>query len=361
MSGIEKDQKTEEPTSKKIGEATTKGEVITSQEVNHWSMLAASALVIAVFGDFMAGAIRSRLAGIIASSHEIALDPESLRALVWGLLESLGLALAAPFAILIAAAVASNVGQHGWIWALQKLQPKFTSFNPVSGVKNKFSLNTLTEFGKDMVKLAVLGTAVVVLLWPERARLLDLVGANLSDLLPLVRIMVLKVLATVLVILALMAIADYAYQSYDYRKRLRMTKQEVKDERKQQDGDPEIKRRLHRIRVTRLRQIIMKAVAEADVVITNPTHFAVALKYNAEAMAAPRVVAKGRDLVALRIREIAEEHEVPVIENPPLARALHDSAEVDQEIPVEHYKAVAEVIGYVMRLKGGLRSARARA
>jgi flagellar biosynthetic protein FlhB len=358
MADTDKDQKTEDPTGKRIGEAADRGQVITSQEVNHWSMLAASALIILVFGDFVAGAIRDRLAGHLSSVHEIALDPASLRALALGLVESLGFTLAAPLAILIAAAVASNVAQHGWVWAVQKLKPKFNSFNPINGLKQKFSLNTLTEFGKDLVKLSVLGTALVLLLWPERARLLDLVGANLPDLLPVVRFLVLKVLLTVLAILALLALADYAYQRYDYRKRLRMTKQEVKDERKQQDGDPEIKKRLHRIRVTRLRQIIMKAVPEADVVVTNPTHFAVALQYKAEHMVAPRVVAKGRDLVALKIREIAEAHDVPVVENPPLARALHDSAEVDQEIPVEHYKAVAEVIGYVMRLKGGLRSAR---
>ena len=358
MAEIDKDQKTEDPTGKRIGEATNRGEVITSQEVNHWSMLAATALIILVFGDFVAGALRARLAGHLSSIHEITLDPASVQALALGLVESLGFTLAAPMAILIAAAVASNVAQHGWVWAIEKLQPKFGGFNPISGLKKKFSLNTLTEFAKDLVKLSVLGTAVVGLLWPERARLLDLVGANPSELLTLARFLILKVLLTVLVILAAMALADYAYQRYDHHKRLRMTKQEVKDERKQQDGDPEIKRRLHRIRVTRLRQIIMKAVPEADVVVTNPTHFAVALKYKSELMAAPRVVAKGRDLVALKIREVAEAHDVPVVENPALARALHDSAEVDQEIPVEHYKAVAEVIGYVMRVKGGLRSAR---
>ncbi len=358
MAEIDKDQKTEDPTDKRISEAADRGQVITSQEVNHWSMLAATALIIMVFGDYVAGALRSRLAAHLSSVHEIALDPASVQALALGLVESLGFAFAAPMAVLIAAAVASNVIQHGWVWAIQKLKPKFGGFNPISGVKKKFSLNTLTEFGKDLAKLSILGSAVVVLLWPERARLLDLVGANILDLLPLARFMILKVLLTVLAILAMMALADFAYQRYDHQKQLRMTKQEVKDERKQQDGDPEIKKRLHRIRVTRLRQIIMKAVPEADVVVTNPTHFAVALQYKAELMAAPRVVAKGRDLVAIKIREIAEEHDVPVVENPPLARALHDSAEVDQEIPVEHYKAVAEVIGYVMRLKGGLRSAR---
>ena len=128
MADIDKDQKTEEPTGKKIGEAKNKGEVVTSQEVNHWSMLAASALVIAVFGDYVASAVRSKLGGIIASSHEIGLDPASLRALVWGLIESLGLALAVPFIILIVAAVASNICQHGWVWALQKIQPKFSGF-----------------------------------------------------------------------------------------------------------------------------------------------------------------------------------------------------------------------------------------
>jgi flagellar biosynthetic protein FlhB len=175
---------------------------------------------------------------------------------------------------------------------------------------------------------------------------------------PLVKALALKVFMAVILIMSLLALGDYSYQRFDYRKQKRMTKEEVKDERKQSEGDPKIKQKLHSIRVNRMRQRMMAAVPEADVVITNPTHYAVALQYVPEIMDAPKVLAKGRDLVALRIRELAEENEIPLVENPPLARALHDSAEVNQDIPVEHYKAVAEVIGYVMRLRGSLRSAR---
>ena len=358
MADVDKDQKTEEPTGKRLGEASSRGEVVKSQEVNHWFMITAGALVIAIFANHVADSIRVGLAQFLASPHDMATDALSLRAMFWNLGEYLAAFLVAPLAILMTAAVAANLVQHRWLWTLEKLKPKLSAISPIKGVKRKVSLSVLLDFLKDLTKLFVLGLVVLALIWPERERLLDLSGSNVTELLPLVKMLTLRILIAVIVIVGIMAVADYFYQRYDHRKRLRMTKQEVKDERKQMEGDPEIKRKLHAIRVSRLRQRMMAAVPEADVVITNPTHFAVALRYQAKLMAAPKVVAKGRDLVALRIREIAEDNDVPIVENPPLARALHDSAEVDQEIPIEHYKAVAEVIGYVMRAGGGLRSSR---
>jgi flagellar biosynthetic protein FlhB len=149
-----------------------------------------------------------------------------------------------------------------------------------------------------------------------------------------------------------LAAADYIYQNWSHREKLKMSKQEVKDEHKEQDGDPKVKGRIRSLRIERHRQRMMLAVSKANVIITNPTHFAVALKYDMEAMAAPVVVGKGVDYLAKRMRQVAEIHEVPIVENPPLARALYAAVEIDQEIPQEHYKAVAEVIGFVMRLKG---------
>jgi flagellar biosynthetic protein FlhB len=158
----------------------------------------------------------------------------------------------------------------------------------------------------------------------------------------------------VLLIVTVMAAADYVYQRWSFLQQMRMTKQEVKDEHKQTEGDPMIKSRLRSLRMQRARQRMMAAVPKASVVITNPTHYAVALKYDMDAMGAPILVAKGADLIALRIRELADENEVPIVENPPLARALFATVELDQEVPPEHYKAVAEVISYVMKLKGSL-------
>jgi flagellar biosynthetic protein FlhB len=358
MADVDKDSKTEEPTSKKLGEAQGKGEVAKSQEVNHWFMISAAALVVAVFGNYVAGGIRERLRVFLAAPHDTELSMANLRAIFTTLGEDLVVLLLGPLAILVAAALASSLAQHPMIWAVSKLKPQLGAFNPIKGVKQKLSLSIVVEFAKDLAKFAVIGTVVVALLWPESKRLIELHTIGADQIMPLVKALALKVFIAVILIMSLLALGDYAYQRFDYRKQKRMTKEEVKDERKQSEGDPKIKQKLHSIRVNRMRQRMMAAVPEADVVITNPTHYAVALQYVPEIMDAPKVLAKGRDLVALRIRELAERNEIPLVENPPLARALHDSAEVNQDIPVEHYKAVAEVIGYVMRLRGGLRSAR---
>ncbi len=171
-------------------------------------------------------------------------------------------------------------------------------------------------------------------------------------------------LISVVSVITIVAAIDFAYQRQQHSQQLRMTKQEVKDEHKQTEGDPMVKQRLRSIRMERSRKRMMAAVPDADVVVTNPTHFSVALKYAQDTMAAPKVVAKGQDHLAKRIREVAKDNDVPIVENPPLARALHASVDIDEQIRVEHFQAVAEVIGYVMRLKGSMppgASARARA
>jgi flagellar biosynthetic protein FlhB len=166
------------------------------------------------------------------------------------------------------------------------------------------------------------------------------------------RTLFLKMMAAALVVLFVLAVADYLYQRYEFMKKMRMSKQELRDEQKQTEGDPQIKARLRQLREQRARQRMMQAVPEADVVITNPTHYAVALKYDIKKMDAPQMVAKGVDAIAQKIREVAGENKVPIVENPALARALYDSMEIEQTIPREHFKAVAEVISYVFKLKG---------
>ena len=201
---------------------------------------------------------------------------------------------------------------------------------------------------KGLVKLAIVGGIAIAIIWPI---LPSLAIAPLSPVpagLDLLHKTVLKVLLGVVAALTLMAAADVAYGRYEHIKKLRMTKEEVKDEHRQSEGDPHVKARLRAIRNERARQRMMQAVPHADVVITNPTHYAIALEYETDSMAAPRVVAKGVDLVAQRIREVASEHDVPLVENPPLARALHDGVEIGQEIKTEHYKAVAEIIAFIM-------------
>jgi flagellar biosynthesis protein FlhB len=213
-----------------------------------------------------------------------------------------------------------------------------------------FGREAISQFVKGLIKIAIVGAVASNVLWNERDRLEGLARMEASALLPAVLALSMKLLAGVLAIYAFLALGDAVYQRFSWMKRQRMSKTEIKDEWKQQEGNPEIKARLRQIRTARLKKRMMNAVPTATVVVTNPTHYAVALRYD-KGMAAPVCVAKGLDSLALRIRAVATEHGVAVVENPPLARALHATVQIDDEIPVEHYKAVAEVIGYVLRLR----------
>jgi len=199
-----------------------------------------------------------------------------------------------------------------------------------------------------------------MVIWPDRDMVLDMPSMEVQDVLAMVRLEAVKVVIAVLSVMTIVTLIDVLYQRYQHLKEMRMTKQQVKDEHKQSEGDPMIKGRLRQIRAERARKRMMAAVPEADVVITNPTHFAVALKYDQATMAAPKLLAKGVDNLAFKIREVAEENDIPIVENPPVARALHAAVDIDQEIPPEHYKAVAEIIGYVMNLKRRVSGARGR-
>ena len=266
----------------------------------------------------------------------------------------IGSILALPALLLIAAALAASLVQHGFLFAPERLKPDLKKISPIAGMKRLFSLRSVAEFLKGLLKIAIVGTVAVLLMLPVISELPSVPDKSVADNLGMIHALAVRMLAGVVAVLALIAGLDFMYQRFEHSKKLRMTKQEVKDEYKQTEGDPHVKARLRAIRIERARQRMMQAVPEADVVITNPTHYAVAIKYDVEEMPAPKVVAKGVDQLAERIRAVAEEHGVPIVENPPLARTLHAAVDLDEEIPAEHYRAVAEVIAYVMRLKGRL-------
>jgi flagellar biosynthetic protein FlhB len=263
-------------------------------------------------------------------------------------------AIAVPIAVLVFAAVAGNVIQHRLVWSTQPLKPQFSKISPLAGLKRQFSAQALVNFAKGLIKLAVIGSVMLALLWPQRYRLEGLVQTDLLGSLLVTRSLSLDVLGVVVAILFLVAAADYLFQYRQWYERQKMSVREMKEEFKQTEGDPMVKGKIRQLRQTRMRQRIIANVPKASVVITNPTHFAVALQYE-RGMNAPICVAKGQDALALKIREVAAEHSIPVVENPPLARALHATVEIDDEIPAEHYKAVAEVIGYVMKLRRAVR------
>jgi flagellar biosynthetic protein FlhB len=216
-------------------------------------------------------------------------------------------------------------------------------------------MNSVIEMSKSVAKLVVVGFVCYLVLKP-RIKDLDLLPSmELPAILAYLHQVLVHLMLAIALVMVVIAVADWFYQRFAYMKKLRMSKQEVKDENKQTEGDPAIKARLRGLRMARARNRMMAAIPKADVVVTNPTHYACALKYDGDTMNAPMLVAKGQNLIALRIREIAEENDVPIVENPPLARALYATVELDREILPDQYKAVAEVISYVMRLKGKLR------
>jgi flagellar biosynthetic protein FlhB len=342
-------ERSEDPTQKRLDEALERGDVAKSQEVNTWFVLACGTLILMMFSGSMSLGITTTLRGFIANSFAIRVDGNGFVGTIGKLGAEVIAAMAIPFLLLALAAAGGNVVQHRLVWSVEALKPKLSKISPAAGFKRLFSKQAMANFVKGLIKLGLIGTIMVTLLWPERFRLDTLVATDPIALLPLTLSLSLKVLGAVVAVLALIAAADYLFQYRQWFERQKMSLRELKDEFKQTEGDPAVKGKIRQIRQTRMRQRMMTAVPKASVVITNPTHFAVALQYERD-MTAPVCVAKGADLIARKIREIATEHGIPIVENPPLARALHGTVEIDQEIPAEHYQAVAEVIGYVMRL-----------
>ena len=347
-------ERSEDPTQKKLDEALERGDVAKSQEVNTWFVLAAATLILLSFSGSMSAGITKILGGLIGQAHNIPVDGRGLL----HTMQSLGLqtiaAIAVPFVLLVLAAIAGNMIQHRLVWSAEQLKPKLSKISPGAGFKRLFSKIAVANFVKGLIKLGLIGAVMTGLLWPKRDQLDVMVTMDPAAILALTRTLSLEMLGMVVAILAIVAAADYFFQYRQWFERQKMSVRELKEEFKQTEGDPAIKAKIRQLRQTRMRKRMMAAVPKASVIITNPTHYAIALQYE-RGMNAPVCLAKGIDTIALKIREVAAEHRIPVVENPPLARALHATVEIDEEVPPEHYKAVAEVIGYVMRLRGAVR------
>jgi flagellar biosynthetic protein FlhB len=347
--------KTEEPTPKRLQTAREKGQVTVSQEVKNWAMLLGAAFGLAVLAPGIMHGVTATAFKFVESPHAISLDVEDMQEALSGLLLDVGWAVAPIVGLMVVLAIAANVGQVGLLWAPTKIAPQLQKISLINGVGRLFSMRTVVEFLKGLAKLVAVAAVAFGLVFSAMNDIELISSFSLGQILDRIQLVAILLTAGTVAVMTVVAALDYAFQRRSFIKQMRMTKQEVRDEHKQAEGDPQIKARIRRLRMERAQKRMMAAVPEADVVITNPTHFAVALAYEMETMSAPRLVAKGADVLAQRIREIAEENQVPLVENPPLARALYASVELDQEIPPEHYQAVAQVIGYVMRLKGELR------
>jgi flagellar biosynthetic protein FlhB len=344
-------ERTEDPTQKRLDDALERGDVAKSQEVNTWFMIAGATLILSTFSGSI-GSIQTPLKNIIANSWMIRTDGPTLLMLAQNLEYTVFAAVGVPLLLLLLAAVAGNMLQHRLVWSGESLKPKFSKISPMEGAKRIFGKQALANFLKGLFKLAALGAVMTAILWPERHRLESMLRFDPSSLLGVIVSLTVHLMGAVVAMLAVVAIADYFFQYRQWYERQKMSLQEIKDEFKQSEGDPHIKGRIRQLRHARMKKRMMAAVPKASVIITNPTHYSVALSYE-RGMQAPICVAKGVDLIALKIREIAGQHNIPIVENVPLARALYATVEIDEEVPVEHYHAVAEIIGYVMGLKRG--------
>ena len=344
--------KTEDPTQKRLDDAHEKGDVAKSQEVNTWFVLAGATLVLSSFSGSIGGGIMMPLRNLVANSWMIRTDGAGLMALSQNLGYVLIAVLGVPFLMFALAAIAGNMIQHRMVWSAESMTPKFSKISPGAGFKRIFGKQGAANFLKGLFKVIALAVVMTAVLWPERYRLESMVRFDVSSIMVVTVSLTLKLMGAVVAMLAIVAIADFFFQYRTWFERQKMSLQDMKMEYKQSEGDPHIKGKLRQLRQQRMKKRMMAAVPQASVIITNPTHYAVALRYE-RGMPAPICVAKGVDTLALKIREIAGKHDIPIVENVPLARALHASVEVDDEIPVEHYHAVAEIIGYVMGLKRG--------
>jgi len=349
-SDTDAEDKTEEPSLRRLEQAIERGDVAKSVELNNLFVLAAGTLAIMIGGAGASRDLAASLRGLIEHAGQIPLQGDGLRKVfTYGLGAALS-ALVLPMLFTMMGGIGANLMQHRFLFTVEPLMPKISRLSPLAGLTRIFGKHALFNIAKNLLKLGIVGTVVWVVLRGEGDRLDEVARTDVAGTLPVVQAVLLKLFGAVIAAYAFLALADYVYQRYSWYQRQKMSRQELKQEIKEQEGNPEIKARFAQLRRQRARKRMIAVVPKATVIITNPTHYAVALQYD-KGMPAPICVAKGVDELALRIREVAKRHNVPIIENPPLARALHRTIEVDEEIPEEHYKAVAEVIGLVLRLR----------
>ena len=344
-------EKTEEPTSKKLEDARKEGNVAKSQDVTGLVTLVVGIVVLIFYMKFVVYKIEEfYIYYLTFFAHEWSLN-DIINLFLKSVLEVFILLVPIVIAIMLAG-ILGNVAQFGFLFTTKAILPKFSKINPISGLKNLFSTKKLFEGVKIILKVAIafgVGFNLFVSWLAEIPKL------ELFDLMTQIKWLVDKAIIlafTMIGVFLVFAIIDFAYQKYSYKKSLKMSKQEIKDEMKNTEGNPEIKAKIRQIQMKMASQRMMGEIPKADVVVTNPTHYAVAIRYDRSKDKAPKVIAKGVDHLAQKIKEIAREHDVMIVENKPLARQLYAEVELEEEIPEKLYKAVIEVLVYVYKTKG---------
>jgi flagellar biosynthetic protein FlhB len=340
--------KTEEPTQRRLDDARQRGDVAKSADLASWASFAGTAGVVAIAGGWMCQDVAHKLLPFIAQPDQFELANggavEVARAALLAMTPAMAMVLGAG----MVCGVAGNVIQHGFLWATEKLRPDLNKVSPMQGLQRLFGLDGLIQFLKQILKLVIVCSTAFVVLKPHWHELMGLASMEPAGLLPLTADILRALVFAVAVLLGAGAVLDWLWARQRFMQRMRMSREELKEDVRQSEGDPHVKAKQKQIRAERARRRMIQQVPKATVVVTNPTHYAVALRYEQGETDAPVCVAKGLDRIALKIREVAAEHNVPIVEDPPLARALYATVELDEIIPVQHYQAVAKIIGFVL-------------
>jgi flagellar biosynthetic protein FlhB len=344
-------EKTEKATPKRREEAKKKGQVAKSQEVITAINLLAVFSSLYFASSFLGDIVRRLFSRSFQDYMLMPITEGNLKSIVLDVMKDFAYMVGPFLLVALVGSLAANYLQVGFLFTTETLVPKLEKIDPMKGFQRIFSIKALVELLKSILKVSIVGTVTFVILWMNMDRVLGLSFESLSDSLKTVGTLTVQMGISASIALLFLALFDYLYQKYDFEKSIRMSKQDIKDEYKNSEGDPQIKSRIKQRQREMAMRRMMQEVPNADVVITNPTHFAVALKYEEEKMDAPVVVAKGADYLAQKIKAIAKENHVETVENRPLARALYTQVEIGERIPEEFFKAVAEILAYVYRLK----------
>ncbi|MEE4356257.1 MAG: flagellar biosynthesis protein FlhB [Desulfococcaceae bacterium] len=351
MSEQNDQEKTEEPSQKRLDEARKKGDVARSSDIPSAFILLSSMLVFLFFGSFMFSRTSDLMREIFMNMGTFQLDENSLFILFRMFVKQSLLILLPLMLAVLTAGFMANVFQIGFLITGEPLVPNFARLNPLEGIKRLLSVRSLIELMKSLFKMVTVAAITFFVLRSEIIVIPHLLLVETGNILSYISDISLKVILYVCIGLFFLGIADYMYQRWEYEKKLRMTKQQVKEEHKHLEGDPQVRSRIKGKQMEMARRRMMEAVIDANVVISNPTHLAVALAYDKNKMTAPRVVAKGAGFIAEKIKKIAAENSVPVVENKPLAQVLYKTVDIGRMIPPDLYRAVAEVLAYVYRLQ----------
>jgi len=352
MAEQDKDQeKTEQATPKKRGDARKKGQIAKSQDVASVIVLMACLIFFWFGASGMIEKMMSLVKWLLVQSSQFNVDGNNIQSLMVSLAYRISAIISPLLLTVFFMALLANYLQVGFVFSLESVQPKFSKINPIKGFAKLFSIKSLVDLVKNIFKISIIGFIAYKTIQGEIENFIPLIDQSVWGILIFIGEIAFKIVLRVCLALIILAILDYIYQKWEFEKNLKMSKQEMKDEFKQTEGNPLVKTRIKRLQRDAARKRMMASVPEADVVITNPTHLAVALRYDLSKASAPKVVAKGAGLIAEKIKEIAGKNKVPIVNNKPLARVLYKTVDVDEMVPTNLYKAVAEVLAFVYNMK----------